>query len=167
MRFSRDARKNDVMTVSDVTITATRLGDRKRGRGCERIRDSYMRNIRRITEIYSVKFRQRWLWPFCILCRVWICYPCFKSCFHACIPIEPIPINRDKHVCKCHFQRVCKAHLARFKHNFVNFKLPSCPAQFRCRRSNVPLQEWSGIMTEKRFTELEDRESRNRVSVDL
>ena len=33
MLASRDARKNDVMTVSDVMVTTTRLGDRNRGRG--------------------------------------------------------------------------------------------------------------------------------------
>ena len=140
------------------------------GKDCckeECIKESYNRNISRITEIYSTKFRQRWLWPFCMLCRVWICFPCFRSCFHACIPVEPIAINRDKNVCKCHFQRVCKAHLARFKLNFVNFNLPSCPAKFRCRRSNTPLKEWSGIMTEKRFVEMEVRESRNYIITHL
>ena len=126
------------------------------------IRDVYRKNVRRIVEIHKEKCRQRWLWPWCQLCRLWICIPCFSSCVNACIPIEPIPRNRDKHVCKCYFQRICKAHIARFRHFFPKYKFATCPKQFKCSRSNIPLKEWSGIVSEKRFVEQTRREEQMR-----
>ena len=126
----------------------------------ECIKDIYMRNMTTITNIYNEKCRQRWLWPWCKLCRLWICIPCFTSCVNACIPVEPIAQNRDKRICHCYFQRVCKAHVARFRHFFPKYKFATCPTQFKCSRSNVPLKEWSGLMSEKRFEEQEYKEGR-------
>ena len=115
------------------------------------IKDIYMKNITRIVNIHNEKYRQRWLWPWCKLCRLWICIPCFTLCVDACIPVEPIAQNRDNRTCHCYFQRVCKAHIARFRHFFPNYKFATCPKQFKCSRSNIPLKEWSGIISEKRF----------------
>ena len=126
----------------------------------ECIKETYMRNMTTITGIYNEKCRQRWLWPWCKLCKLWICIPCFTSCVNSCIPVEPIAQNRDKHICHCHFQRVCKAHVARFRHFFPKYKFATCPTQFKCSRSNVPLQEWTGLMSEKRFEEQEYKEGR-------
>ena len=75
--------------------------------------------------------------------------------------------NRDKNQCNSRFKRVCTAHVARFSGYFTNAKQPTCPLKFSSKRSNVPLQEWSGTISEKRVTELEQIESTNSINVVL
>ena len=128
----------------------------------ECIKNSYLRNQDRITKIFTVvSTNLQWLWPFCNKCNVWICKTCFNTCIDACLPIELILINRDRNQCNCFFRRICTAHLTRFNGFFVNIKIPQCPQLFSSKRSNNPLQEWSGLPSDKRFVELEDEESRN------
>ena len=135
------------------------------GKDCckqECIKDSYLRNVDRITKIFPTQSQhQQWLWPFCTMCNIWIFRQCFTSCVYACLPIEPILINREKNQCNCLFTRVCTAHLSRFNGYFENSKQPTCPPMFSSKRSNNPLQEWSGLPSEKRFRELEDIEREN------